>query len=79
MVTHLSCACSSTDIGINSFNCSTVVILFLKCHFQSFQALSGISPNNLCLLVAAVLGGSSSELLKILFLLGGSASVSFKV
>ena len=70
---------SFQDRGMNSFSCSTVVILFLKCHFQLFHRLSGTSPKSLRRLVAAVPGGSSSKLFKIRDVLGGSASCSVRV
>src|SRR4030042_2756672 len=76
MATNLSCACSSVDKGMNWASCSTRVILFRNCHFQSFQRLSGISRKNLYLVVAILLGGSSSRSSEMLRLPGGSSSES---
>src|SRR4030043_495395 len=76
MATNLSCACSSVDKGMNWASCSTRVILFRNCHFQSFQRLSGISLKNLYLVVAVLLGGSFFKSQQMLCLLGGSSSRS---
>src|SRR3989304_1032906 len=71
----LICAFSSSDKGKYWPSRSTVVIRLRKCHFQSFQQLSGTSLKNLSLPVVLP-GGSSSELRAMTLLLGGSSSTS---